>query len=65
MARKAKLKADDIDRILASMNRVLKRRGVDQPVQLRFSSIAGQCWERVCREQPNGTVRCTWERRPC
>ncbi len=46
--------------VLRGMHRVLKYRGIDEPVSVR---LAGQrlCW--VCRVDAGGTERCGWE--PC
>lgn len=65
MARK-KLSSDEVQDVLKGVHRVLKNRGVEQPVHVRFDAAStGLCWRRVCTTLPDGSVECHWEQVPC
>jgi hypothetical protein len=66
VARNRTLSSSEVDSVLKGINRVLKNRDVQQPIQVTFANAeSALCWKRQCETLPDGTVSCQWVQVPC
>jgi hypothetical protein len=61
-----KLSDPELESVLKGMNRVLKNRGIAQPIKVQFAAAeAALCWKWVTETQPDGSITSHWVQVPC